>query len=58
LSLAEHWEKVIIFAAQTVKTFPLNIIVQATFFYIVHVSQTVNKKVKSTIKQPFVVQRQ
>jgi hypothetical protein len=58
LSLAEHWKKVIIFAAQTVKTFPLNIIVQATFFYIVHVSQTVNKKVKSTIKQPFVVQRQ
>jgi hypothetical protein len=45
--LAEHWKKVIIFAAQTVKTFPLNIIVQATFFYMVHVSQTVNKKAKN-----------
>jgi flagellar biosynthesis/type III secretory pathway protein FliH len=49
--LAEHWKKVIIFAAQTVKTFPLNIIVQATFFYMVHVSQTVNKKAKNYEKE-------
>jgi hypothetical protein len=45
--LAEHWKKVIIFAAQTVKNSPLNIIVKATFFYMVHVSQTVSKKAKN-----------
>jgi Putative transposase, YhgA-like len=45
--LAEHWKKVIIFAAQTVKNFPLNIIIKATFLYMVHVSQTVSKKSKN-----------
>ncbi len=45
--LAEHWKKVIIFAAQTAKNSTLNIIIKATFLYMVHISQTVSKKSKN-----------
>jgi hypothetical protein len=45
--LEEHWKKVIIFAAQTAENSSLNIIIKATFLYMVHVSQTVSKKSKN-----------
>ncbi len=45
--LAEYWKKVIIFAEQTAKNSTLNIIIKATFLYMVHISQTVSKKSKN-----------